>query len=103
MFPKFHKNMSWQERVELKLDWLIQFVVQGKEDLMTTADDVNARLDEIVAKVQKVGEDLAAEIALVGNAGPGGLSAAEVSTLQGRLQSISDSLSQIDSTMPPAA
>ena len=70
---------------------------------MTVADDFNAKLDEIQGKVNKIGSDLAAEVALLQQSGQGGLSAADATALMGRLSTISDNLTTLDITAPPSA
>ncbi len=68
---------------------------------MAAIDDMNAKLDEVAGKVDKMGADLAAEVALLQNAGSGGLSKADFDASMARLQSISDKLTTLDVTAPP--
>ena len=90
-------HLILREVRELRTD-----VRELKESAMAAIDDVNAKLDEIQAKVTKIGADLAAEVALLQQSGGGGLTADQVTALQGRLQTISDNLTAVDVTAPPA-
>jgi hypothetical protein len=78
----------------------IDVVITKEDAIMGAVEDANAKVDAIVALVNKVGEDLATEIAAVGAVPAGGIPAADATALLGRLQSVADQLTSIDATMP---
>ncbi len=55
-FPYFNSvHVSQLDRIESKLDWLISFSHTEGHTIMAAIDDLNAKIDEVAAKIETVG------------------------------------------------